>query len=68
MEIGDTGQGIAPGQLKDIFTPFFTTKPSGTGLGLSVSYGIVENHGGSIAVTSTPGVGSLFVVTLPRIG
>ena len=68
VEIGDTGQGIAPGQLKDIFTPFFTTKPSGTGLGLSVSYGIVENHGGSIAVTSTPGVGSLFVVTLPRIG
>jgi two-component system, NtrC family, sensor kinase len=66
VEIGDTGNGIAPEQIKDIFTPFFTTKQSGTGLGLSVSYGIVENHGGTIAVTSAPGSGSLFVVTLPR--
>ncbi|HEY5512040.1 MAG TPA: cache domain-containing protein [Geomonas sp.] len=66
VEIGDTGNGIEPEQIKDIFTPFFTTKQSGTGLGLSVSYGIVENHGGTIAVTSAPGSGSLFVVTLPR--
>jgi len=64
-EIGDTGYGIPPEQLKDIFTPFFTTRQSGTGLGLSVSYGIVKNHGGMITVRSEPGAGSQFTVTLP---
>jgi two-component system NtrC family sensor kinase len=64
-EIGDTGDGIPPEQLKDIFTPFFTTRQSGTGLGLSVSYGIVKNHGGMITVSSEPGEGSQFTVTLP---
>jgi len=64
-EIGDTGNGIPPDQIKDIFTPFFTTRETGTGLGLSVSYGIVRNHGGTIAVRSEPGAGSLFTVTLP---
>lgn len=65
VTVADTGQGIPAEHLKDIFTPFFTTKPTGTGLGLSVSYGIVENHGGTISVASTPGSGSLFTVTLP---
>jgi two-component system NtrC family sensor kinase len=65
VEIGDTGNGIPPEQIKDIFTPFFTTRETGTGLGLSVSYGIVRNHGGMIAVLSEPGEGSLFTVTLP---
>jgi two-component system NtrC family sensor kinase len=65
VEVADTGEGIPQEQIKDIFTPFFTTKQSGTGLGLSVSYGIVENHGGTIAVTSAPGQGSSFLVTLP---
>ena len=65
VEIVDTGDGIPMEQIKDIFTPFFTTRQSGTGLGLSVSYGIVENHGGAIAVTSEPGHGSSFLVTLP---
>lgn len=65
IEIGDTGCGIPPEQINNIFTPFFTTKQTGTGLGLSVSYGIVENHGGTITVTSEVGAGSLFVVTLP---
>jgi two-component system NtrC family sensor kinase len=64
-EICDTGNGIPPEQVKDIFTPFFTTRESGTGLGLSVSYGIVKNHGGKIAVRSEPGRGSMFTVTLP---
>jgi two-component system NtrC family sensor kinase len=64
-EIGDTGNGIPPEQIKDIFTPFFTTRQSGTGLGLSVSYGIVNNHGGMVTVLSEPGNGSLFTVTLP---
>lgn len=65
VEIGDTGNGIPPELLKDIFTPFFTTRESGTGLGLSVSYGIVVDHGGMITVRSESGVGSHFVVTLP---
>ncbi|MFZ4858959.1 MAG: sensor histidine kinase [Desulfuromonadaceae bacterium] len=64
-EIGDTGYGIPPERLKDIFTPFFTTRQTGTGLGLSVSYGIVNNHGGRIDVLSNPGKGSLFTVSLP---
>jgi two-component system NtrC family sensor kinase len=64
-EIGDTGYGIPSEQLKDIFTPFYTTRQNGTGLGLSVSYGIVKNHGGMIRVQSVPGNGSLFTVTLP---
>lgn len=66
VEIEDTGNGIPPEQVKDIFSPFFTTKQNGTGLGLSVSYGIVENHGGTISVRSQPGSGSVFVVTLPQ--
>ena len=65
VEIEDTGNGISSDLLKDIFTPFFTTRESGTGLGLSVSYGIVVDHGGMITVRSELGVGSQFTVTLP---
>jgi two-component system NtrC family sensor kinase len=65
--VGDTGDGIAPEHLPRIFDPFFTTKPvgEGTGLGLSVTYGIVERHQGGIAVVSRPGDGTTFTVTLP---
>ncbi len=67
VEFTDTGTGIAPDHLDKIFDPFFTTKPevSGTGLGLSVSLGIVQSHGGSIEAKSEVGKGSTFTVTLP---
>jgi len=63
----DTGSGIAPELLDKVFDPFFTTKPvgSGTGLGLSLSYGIIQKHGGRIAVESAPGEGTCFTLHLP---
>jgi len=66
VEIEDSGVGIPAENLKRIFEPFFTTKPvgQGTGLGLSVSYGIVQKHKGCIEVRSEPGKGSVFRVTL----
>ena len=63
--VGDTGRGIPAEDLTHIFDPFFTTKASGTGLGLSVSYGIVEDHKGTIEVESEPGKGTTFVLTFP---
>jgi PAS domain S-box-containing protein len=67
IEVSDTGYGIEERHLKHIFDPFFTTKPTGegTGLGLSVSYGIVKKHGGDIRVESRSGEGSTFTVVLP---
>ena len=64
--IGDTGYGIPDEHLSKIFDPFFTTKEhEGTGLGLSVSYGIVKSHGGEIEVQSREGEGTRFTVLLP---
>jgi len=67
IEVEDTGAGIPAEQLSTIFDPFFTTKPvgEGTGLGLSVVLGIVEEHGGRVEVASEPGRGSRFSVSLP---
>lgn len=67
IEVQDTGSGIAPQNLQKIFDPFFTTKPvgQGTGLGLSLSYGIIKKHRGEITVRSEVGVGTTFRVELP---
>jgi two-component system NtrC family sensor kinase len=67
IEIADTGGGIAREHIHRIFDPFFTTKASGrgTGLGLSVSYGIIKEHAGKIDVRSTPGKGTSFHVEFP---
>ncbi len=68
IEVSDTGTGVPVHARAHIFEPFFTTKPEGegTGLGLSVSYGIVASHGGEIRLADRPpGAGATFVVTLP---
>jgi two-component system NtrC family sensor kinase len=69
VEVQDTGHGIRREHVRRIYDPFFTTKGMGrgTGLGLSVSYGIVQELGGAIFVESTPGKGSRFQVALPAL-
>ncbi|HEX8920229.1 MAG TPA: ATP-binding protein, partial [Pyrinomonadaceae bacterium] len=69
IEIADTGMGIAPENVAKIYDPFYTTKGvgRGTGLGLAVTYGIVQEHSGHIAVESTPGKGTTFRITLPTV-
>ncbi len=68
LQFSDTGRGIADEHRSRIFEPFFTTKPVGlgTGLGLSVSYSIIQKHGGSIDVQSEVGKGATFTIHLPR--
>jgi signal transduction histidine kinase/response regulator of citrate/malate metabolism len=65
IDFADTGVGIPPENLDKIFEPFYTTKPSGTGLGLGISHTIVSSHGGQIKIASVAGVGSTFSVWLP---
>jgi two-component system NtrC family sensor kinase len=70
LSVLDEGEGISAENLSHVFVPFFTTKGpgQGTGLGLAIAEGIVREHGGWIAVASTPGKGSRFCVCLPREG
>ena len=67
LVIADTGHGMSASVRQRVFEPFFTTKPpgEGTGLGLSVSYGIIQAHHGTISVESTPDVGTTFTIALP---
>jgi len=65
IEVSDTGRGIAAEHLAKLFQPFFTTKPKGTGLGLATSKQLIDQHGGSIAVSPNPGGGTTFRIQLP---
>src|SRR5687768_7806869 len=67
LEVEDTGPGVPPEHEAKLFQPFFTTKPvgEGTGLGLSVSYGIIQSHGGALGYRRAPGGGALFYFELP---
>jgi signal transduction histidine kinase len=65
--VRDNGPGIAPEMLSRIFSPFYTSKESGTGLGLAISKKLVDAHGGSIEVESSPGRGTEFLLTFPKL-
>lgn len=65
VKVTDTGVGMSEETLKELFTPFFTTKSRGLGLGLCISKAVIEEHGGQIQVYSTQGAGTTFVITLP---
>ena len=61
----DTGPGIPPNELGEIFDPYFTTKPEGNGLGLWIAQQIAVAHGGDLRAENAPGGGAVFVLTLP---
>jgi two-component system sensor histidine kinase HydH len=65
VRLGDSGVGMSPDTVSQIFVPFFTTRTKGTGLGLSIVHKIVDNHGGKITVESTLGEGTTFELFLP---
>jgi two-component system nitrogen regulation sensor histidine kinase GlnL len=65
LAVADTGIGMTPEQLDSLFTPFFTTKEKGTGLGLALTHKIIEEHQGHLRVESQLGVGSTFTILLP---
>jgi signal transduction histidine kinase len=65
ITVRDSGVGISKQQLSRLFEPFYTTKPSGTGLGLAIAYRIMQDHGGTIQVSSVPGSGTTVVMQFP---
>jgi two-component system sensor histidine kinase HydH len=67
VEVIDNGSGIAPENREKIFLPFFTTKPSGTGLGMAIVKKIVDLHGGDVGVESAPGSGTRVRISLPAV-
>ncbi len=67
VEISDTGCGIPQENISKIFDPFFSTKTTGTGLGLAVCYGIIQKHEGDIRVSSRPGQGTRFTIQIPLV-
>jgi PAS domain S-box-containing protein len=67
LKITDTGHGIPPEQLHNLFTPFFTTKPGGTGLGLIISRGLITQHQGEISIDSAEGRGTTCTIRLPMV-
>jgi len=67
VHVEDNGPGIPPENMSRIFDPFFSTKNGGSGLGLAVSYGIVQNHHGDLNVVNLPDSGCRFTITLPRV-
>ena len=68
IEVADTGQGIAPEDISKVFEPYYSTKDTGTGLGLAIVKKVIDDHGGSITVTSKAGEGTTFAITLPLNG
>jgi two-component system sensor kinase FixL len=67
IEVADTGRGITAADRERLFEPFYTTKPTGMGMGLAIARSIVEAHGGSLSVASDPGPGAIFRVTFPTM-
>ena len=66
VEVQDTGMGMSPETQKEIFTPYYTTKETGTGLGMAIVQRIITDHGGKISVTSTEGVGTTLRLEFPN--
>lgn len=67
LAVHDTGAGISDEALPRLFEPFYTTKSSGTGLGLAIAYRIMQDHGGSISLSSTPGKGTTVALRFPAL-
>ena len=67
LKITDTGHGIPPEQLHNLFTPFFTTKPGGTGLGLTICRGLITQHQGEISIDSAVDRGTTCTIRLPMV-
>jgi signal transduction histidine kinase len=65
LEVSDTGTGLTQEECERLFTPYYTSKPHGTGLGLAVAQSVVSDHGGKISLESAPGRGSTFRIELP---
>jgi len=65
IQISDTGEGIAPDRLQNIFSPYYSSRSAGTGLGLPIAKKVIERHGGVLDVNSEPGRGTMFTIELP---